>query len=214
FPPEPTAHSPKFAALDANRSITLRGPKGGGKAGASGVQTLTVPASVRKGDVPAAEAERVARYIRSEVDAGRRSFGDFLVLTRKKKHLASYAEALEALQVSVEVSGAGAFGESEEVAQLALLLRALSDPQDGVSLVGVLRGPLFGISDQDLFAFRQADGWFSLFSQPDVSSATTGVSAALASLNQMFRWTRVLPAGAALEPILEDTGYLALAATT
>jgi ATP-dependent helicase/nuclease subunit A len=214
FPPEPTKHSPMFAALDANRSISPRGRDGIAKASASGVQTLTIPASVRKGDVPAAEAERVARYIRSEVDAGSRSFGDFLVLTRKKKNLAWYAEALEALQVPVEVSGAGAFGESEEVAQLALLLRALSDPQDAVSLVGVLRGPLFGISDQDLFAFRQAGGWFDLFSHPDVSSATTRVPAALASLNQMFRWTRVLPAGAALERILEHTGYLALAATT
>ena len=113
--------------------------------------------------MPAAEADRIARFIRSEVDARRRSFGDFLVLTRKRKNLALYAGALEALQVPVEVSGAGAFGESEEVAQLALLLRALSDPQDGVSLVGVLRGPLFGISDQDLFAFRQAGGWFSIF---------------------------------------------------
>jgi ATP-dependent helicase/nuclease subunit A len=77
------------------------------------------------------------------------------------------------------VSGAGAFGKSEEVAQLALLLRALSDPQDGVSLVAVLRGPLFGISDQDLFAFRQTGGWFSIVSQPDIPNATTCVPLAL-----------------------------------
>jgi ATP-dependent helicase/nuclease subunit A len=129
--------------------------------------------------VPAAEADPIARFIRSEVDAKRRCFGDFLVLTRKRKNLASYVEALEALQVPVEVSGAGAFGESEEVAQLALLLRALSDPQDGLSLIGVLRGPLFGISDQDLFAFRQTGGWFSIVSQPDIPNATTCVPLAL-----------------------------------
>jgi ATP-dependent helicase/nuclease subunit A len=204
FPSEPTSYSPKFAPLDAHRAKNPR----------AGVHTLTIPASVDRGDVPAAEADRIARFIRSEVDAKRRSFGDFLVLTRKRKNLASYVGALEALQVPVEVSGAGAFGESEEVAHLALLLRALSDPQDGVSLVGVLRGPLFGISDQDLFAFRQAGGWFGIFSQPDVSNATTCVPLALNSLHQMFRWTRMLPAGAALERILEHTGYLALAATT
>jgi ATP-dependent helicase/nuclease subunit A len=245
FPAEPTTYSPKFAPLDAHRAKQTR----------AGVHTLTIADLVDKADVPGAEADRIARFIRSEVDGKRRSFGDFLVLTRKRKNLAVYAEALEALQVPVEVSGAGAFGQSEEVAQLALLLRALSDPQDGVSLVGVLRGPLFGISDQDLFAFRQAGGWFSIFSggdrtstpdssgsrlQPDVANtnsgggqlqpdvgntnsgsvrlqpdlSTTPVSAALTSLNQMFRWTRVLPAGAALERILEHTGYLALAATT
>jgi ATP-dependent helicase/nuclease subunit A len=183
------------------------------KESGAGVQTLTIPASVARGDVPGAEAERIARFIRSEVDARRRSFGSFLLLTRKRKNLVVYAKALEALQVPVEVSGAGAFGESEEVAQLALLLRALSDPQDGVALVGVLRGPLFGISDQDLFAFRQGGGWFSIFSQSDVHSAAC-VSSALTSLHQMFRWTRMLPAGAAVERILEHTGYLALAATT
>ena len=214
FPSEPTAYSPKFAPLDANR---VKSPS------TSGVQTMTIPASVDRGGVPAAEADRIARFIRSEVDAGRRSFGDFLVLTRKRKNLSAYADALEALQVPIEVSGAGAFGKSRQVAQLALLLRALSDPQDAVSLVGVLRGPLFGISDQDLFAFRQAGGWFSIFcsvaipagSAPGASSA--GLQAcreALASMSQMFRWTRVLPAGAALERILEHTGYLALAATT
>ena len=202
FPSEATSHSPKYAPLEAHRAA--------GPAGSSGVYTLTIPASVEQKDIPRNEAEQIARFIRSEVDANRRSFGDFLILTRKRKILGSYAEALEALHVPIEVSGAGAFGTSREVEQLALLLRVLSDPQDGTALVGLLRGPLFGISDQDLFAFRQAGGWFSIFS--DVGSAP--VSAALASLRQMFRWTRLLPAGAALERILEYTGYLALAATT
>ena len=36
----------------------------------------------------------------------------------------------------------------------------------------------------------------------------------MAPLRKHYRWTRVLPAAAALDRILEDTGYLALAATT
>jgi ATP-dependent helicase/nuclease subunit A len=202
FPSEPTPHSPTFAPLEPNR--------GAEEAVASGVYTLTIPPSVEQSEVPLAEAELIARYIRSEVDANRRTFGDFLILTRKRKNLGCYVQALEALHVPVEVSGAGAFGASQEVEQLALLLRVLSDPQDGTSLVGLLRGPLFGVSDQDLFRFRQAGGWFSIFS--DVESEL--VSSALTSLRQMFRWTRQLPPGAALERILEHTGYLALAATT
>ena len=35
--------------------------------------------------------------------------------------------------------------------------------QDALALIAVLRGPLFGISDPELFAFKQAGGWFSLF---------------------------------------------------
>ena len=83
-----------MASLDAHR--TPCAVKSGAKASASGVHTMTIPASVDKGDVPAAEADRIARFIRSEVDAKRRSFGDFLVLTRKRKSLALYAGALEA----------------------------------------------------------------------------------------------------------------------
>ena len=113
------------------------------------------------------DAEKIAAYIRSEVDAGRRHFKDFLILTRKKRdRIAPYANALKSLNIPVEVSGAGAFGESAEVKALTALLRALSDPLDALALIAVLRGPLFGISDQELFAFKQAGGWFSMFQRP------------------------------------------------
>ena len=61
------------------------------------------------------------------------------------------------------MSGAGAFGESEEVRALTTLLRVLADPQDPLPLINVLRGPLFGISDPELFEYKQSGGWFSIF---------------------------------------------------
>jgi ATP-dependent helicase/nuclease subunit A len=206
FPNAPTTYSPKFAPLDPDR-------KPGGAA--TGLFTLTISQDVDEADAAAAEAERIARCIRATVDARRRSFGDFLILTRKKKNLGVYANALEALQIPLEVSGAGAFGDSPEVRQLAVLLRALADPQDAVSLVGVLRGPLFGLSDRELFAYRQVGGWFNMFAEITTDDAAAiRVADALGSLRQMFRWTRVMPAAAALERILDHTGYLALAATS
>ena len=36
-------------------------------------------------------------------------------------------------------------------------------PAGQLTLVDVLRGPLFGLSDRELFAFKQAGGWFSIF---------------------------------------------------
>ena len=202
FPAEATTHAPAFAPLEAHREASA----------APSVLTLTTAAEdadAQRG----AEAARIARYIRREVDEGRRRFGDFLILTRRKKALHRYAQALEDLQVPVEVSGAGAFGESAEVQQVAALLRALADPQDAVALVGVLRGPFFGLSDRALFAFRQAGGWLGLSSRTD-EPRSSPIGAALATLSRWYRWTRVLPAGAALDRILEDSGCLALAAST
>lgn len=207
FPTTPSAQSPMFARLD---------PVARKVVGSSGLFTVTTPPTVDKADIPAYEAAAIARYIQSEVHAGRRAFGHFLILTRKKKDIKLYAGALEEQQIPVEVSGAGVFGSSQEVQHLTLWLRALADPQDGVALVGVLRGPLFGISDRDLFAYRQAGGWFSIFGEAPKSATPAGqrVADAIASLRQMHRWTQVLPIGAAVKRILEDSGYLALAATT
>jgi ATP-dependent helicase/nuclease subunit A len=204
FPVEPTVHAPRFAPLDAEPDKKISG------------KVCTLTHTCDKGDVQAEDAEQIARFIRSEVDTGRRQFSDFLILTRKKKdRIAPYAHALEALNIPVEVSGAGAFGDSREVQALTILLRALADPQDPLSLIAVLRGPLFGISDPELFDFKQRGGWFSVFHDPDAPGQPDGpVSSALVLLNRYYRWTRVLPAAGALERVLEDSGYLALAATT
>jgi ATP-dependent helicase/nuclease subunit A len=205
FPAEPTAHAPRFAALDPSADHAASG----------GVFTLTHHCDYRQ--VHEEDARKIAIYIRSEVDAGRRQFSDFLILTRKKRNrLAPYAGALELLNIPIEVSGAGAFGESPEVETLTMLLRALADPQDTLALVAVLRGALFGVSDPELFAFKQGGGWFSIFQHEDsdASQPPNPVRIALAALGQFYRWTRVLPAAAALDRILEHTGYLAFAATT
>jgi ATP-dependent helicase/nuclease subunit A len=207
FPATPTTQSPMFARLEPARTKV---------AGQQGLFTLTTPDTVEKSDISEYEAAAMARFVQAEVAAGRRAYGDFLILLRKKKDMEVYARAFEEQQIPIEVSGAGAFGDSREVLQLALLLRAIADPQDGVSLVGVLRGALFGLSDRDLFSYRQAGGWFSIFTDGPKSGldSVTRVSAALATLRQFHRWTQVMPIAAAVERILERTGYLALAATT
>jgi ATP-dependent helicase/nuclease subunit A len=218
FPPAPTLHSPQFAPLDPKEPDRSSKPQT-----AAGLFTLTHRCEDGS-EVAALDAAAIARYIRTEVDAGRRRFSDFLILTRKKKaRIAPYASALEALNIPIEVSGAGAFGESAKVAALTTLLRALADPQDQLTLVNVLRGPLFGISDRELFDFRQSGGWFSIFAETAernsdpasrIPASGAAVREALAALWRYHRWTRILPPGAALDKILEHTGYLAAAATT
>ena len=200
FPTEPTAHQPGFAGLQAARDET--GP-------AFGVRAIEVPDTVSGGDAVAAfDAEVIARFIRAHVDARRRTPGDFLVLTRTRKALPIYTRALEALRLPVEVSGGAAFAQSTAVTGLADLLRALTDPDDGPAVVGVLRGPLFGLSDPELFRHRQAGGGF-LVTAPDLAEVAGPVGDALRALRRMYEWTRRLPAPAAVERILEATGLLA-----
>ena len=186
------------------------------------IAKLTLP-EARAKEAARQEAAAIAAFIRQEVAAGRREPGDFLVLTRLRPRLSEYVEALNAVEIPVEVSGAGFFCKSPEVRTLALLLAALADPLDAVSLVGVLRGPLFGLSDPELFRFAQAGGRLELHAplpeQGDEREAAAlddrfgPALAAMRRLQALHKLTWSLPIGAALDAILEETGWLALAAT-
>ena len=203
LPARATPQQPEFAGLQAVRPD---------KGAALGVRSLTMPESVKRGDDASAfDADVIARFIRGEVDAGRRAPGDFLVLTRYRRALPVYTRALEALRLPVEVSGGAAFAKSAAVTGLADLLRALTDPDDGPAVVGILRGPFFGLSDPDLFRHRRAGGGF-LITAPDLGDAAGPVGLALRSLRVMYDWTRRLPAPAAVEHILEASGLLPLTA--
>ncbi|HME98069.1 MAG TPA: UvrD-helicase domain-containing protein [Methylomirabilota bacterium] len=202
FPAAATQHQPGFARLMAARSDKHPG---------HGVRVIKIPEGLKGGAVNDFEADAIARFIRSEVDARRRKPGDFLILTRFRKTLPVYTRALEALRLPVEVSGGAAFATSAAVTALSDLLRALTDPDDGPAVVGILRGPLFGIGDRDLFRHRQAGGGF-LITAPDLTEAAGPVGEALRVLRSMYAWTRRLPAPAAVERILEATGLLALTA--
>ncbi len=204
LPAEPTRQQPAFHELAPVRSD--------GDRALAGVRTITIPDSVSGADaVATADAQAIARFIRAEVDAGRRRPGDFLVLTKVRRGLPTYARALEALRLPVEVSGGAAFAKSTAVTALAGLLETLADPDNGPAVVGVLRGPLFGVSDAALYRHRQAGHGF-LITAPGLDGIPGPMGEALRALREMYRWTRSLPAAAAVERVLEATGLLAMSA--
>jgi ATP-dependent helicase/nuclease subunit A len=208
---EGSAEQPAFADL---------APVQAAAAGA-GVFTLTIDADTEQ-EAAEREARAIARVIAGDVAAGRRRWGDFLVLTRIRKRLPVIERALEDARVPFEVSGAGAFGHSPHVKQLRGLLAALAEPEDQASLVGVLRGPLFGLSDRALYAYRVAGGALSIGvpalgeDEEDqggpVPDAARNVASAMRSLWAMVRWTRQLPLAAAVARIVEASGLLVEAA--
>ncbi len=176
-----------------------------------GVRTLVIPAATNRSRVGEAEAQAIAAFIASEVTAGRRCWGDFLVLTRVKRPLQTIARALEAQGVPYEATGGSDFSDSESVKLLADLLAVLSDPEDSLRLVGLLRGPLFGLSDAELYLFRRAGGRFTLPEKAIESDEP--VAAALSFLIELRALTLSLPPVAAVERVLEKTGLLARAVT-
>lgn len=100
------------------------------------------------------EAYRVAEFIREHVAAGRAQYGDIALLFQSMSHVGIYESMLQAAGVPyVTVAGRGYFGR-QEVWDLMNLLAVLHRPMDDLALASVLRSPMFGLSDDALFALR------------------------------------------------------------
>jgi ATP-dependent helicase/nuclease subunit A len=116
-------------------------------------------------------AQRIARTVRRLIDTRepvgieRRAvkYGDLLVLVRQRGPL--FEAIIRALKnENVEVAGADRLVLTEHIAVMDLmaLADALLLPQDDLALATVLRSPLFGFSDDDLFAIAWDRGPLSL----------------------------------------------------
>ncbi len=93
-------------------------------------------------------------------------YRDFAVLARTLGALEPVAEALERHGIPALLAGGRLFLEAREVRDLVLLLRVLANPRDEVAVAGVLRSPLVGLSDAEVFAWKQgaacADEFFAM----------------------------------------------------
>ncbi len=108
-------------------------------------------------------ARRIARNVRRLVDAGTARYGDVLVLVRQRGEL--FEAIIRALKNQrIDVAGADRLMLTGHIAVMDLmaLADALLLPDDDLALATVLRSPLFGFSDEDLFEIAWGRGRSSL----------------------------------------------------
>jgi ATP-dependent helicase/nuclease subunit A len=224
FPAEATRYQAAFAPLD-----TVREEEAGTTCG---VYKIIMPKVARnKGEeIAEADAAAIAEWIgkacgegklrlsrsKEEVEKGLGAEAqprDFMILYRYKKFMSVYARALEERGIPFEITGSNAFVESEEIGEITNLATALNDPDNPIYAVAVLRGIFFGVSDNDLMAFRREGGRFNFMAaaRDIVESKSVGavnVGLAMAKMREWRGWTLKMPPSAALEKIFEETGIL------
>ena len=177
-----------------------------------GVFQYIIPDESRARHVQEAwESDALAQFVADRVASGERGAGDFLILTRRKRPLASLARALEARGLPVQVSGVG-IGSEQEVEELRLLLRVLTDPSDSARTVAVLTGLFFGLDHEQLLVHREAGRGFDL---RRADSDVTGdlVEAALARMRRWYSLAQQESADVVVPRIADDLGLLAYAAS-
>jgi ATP-dependent helicase/nuclease subunit A len=163
-------------------------------------------------------ARRIARTVRQMVDGRAVRCGDVLILVRQRGEL--FEAIIRALKnEKVQVAGADRLVLTEHIAvmDLMVLADALLLPEDDLALATVLRSPLFGFEDKDLFEIAWDRGRASLReSLTDKASEHQKFAEAAACLDELAQAARrqtpfafyalLLGAGQARRRFLERLG--------
>jgi ATP-dependent exoDNAse (exonuclease V) beta subunit len=141
------------------------------------------------------EAMWVARRIRELIAEGPFTrWSDYAVLVRAATSFEKLEEAFEWFHIPFVLERGRSFFEEPEILDLANCLRVQLNPADGIALFALLRSPLFGVSDEEIYRLslsgRSAPEW------------------AEARINALRQRTGEEPADALLAELLDETGYL------
>ena len=103
------------------------------------------------------EAQWIARRIRErELDGAR--LRDIAVLVRNTGGLDLLEQALRDYQIPFVMNRGRQFFEEQEVRDLVHWLRVVDNPRDELALLAVLRSPLFGTDDDEIYAVNSGGG--------------------------------------------------------
>ncbi|BCA53491.1 hypothetical protein W02_06310 [Nitrospira sp. KM1] len=103
-----------------------------------------------------AESEMLARWLKEDL-FGRPGVkpGHVAFLFRKLTQADAYLEALQRHGIPYLIEGEKHFYRRQEVIDLINILRVLDNPHDSVAMAGILRSPLGGLTDRELFDLRE-----------------------------------------------------------
>jgi ATP-dependent helicase/nuclease subunit A len=87
---------------------------------------------------------------------------EIAILVRTLGAVKPFERALDRFGIAFVVSGGRTFLEAREIRDVLALLAALVNPLDDIAVVGVLRSPLAGMSDEEIFQIGK-EGWRAEF---------------------------------------------------
>jgi ATP-dependent helicase/nuclease subunit A len=139
--------------------------------------------------------------------------GDIVLLFRAMSNVHLYEAALRAAGLDYYLVGGRAFFAQQEIYDILNLLRALENPQDAVSLAGVLRSPFCCVSDEGLYVLgRHRSGlWAGLFDESLEANLPAGQREPVRRARRFLgRWRArkdAVPISQLLGEVFADSGY-------
>ena len=168
-----------------------------------------LPPATSAADAWAQEARLVAAYLSREVERARRfRYGDVALLFRAMTGVVAYEDAFRAAGIPFRTVGGRHYYDRSEVGWTIAALVAIEDPHDPVALVGALRSPFFGVTDEALLRLH-ASGGELCYLRPLPQGADPLLSAAWALLGALHQERNAVSPAALVERLLAGTQVLA-----
>jgi ATP-dependent helicase/nuclease subunit A len=170
------------------------------------------------------EAESLARWLKEEVlgktaicDSGGQSIPaqqkDIALLFRKLTDIQDYIEPLRRHGIRYVVEGERHFYTVKEIIDAVNLLRAVENPYDRLALVGVLRSPLGGVTDQVIYELHRVNGLdYREWKRLDGSRFPPTIRELYKTLDRLHSETQILPVGEAITHVYTHLPLIPLAA--
>jgi ATP-dependent exoDNAse (exonuclease V) beta subunit len=160
------------------------------------VELIRVEGGASEAPWVARRIQELMRELRVGTEQRALRFSDIAILARGAAVFDDYETALRAAGVPCLVQRGRNFFDEPEITDLLNLLRVLVNPLDEPAMLGLLRSPLQGISDEELFARREAG----------LALAPDAVAARLEALRAL---REEAPADRLLQRYLDETGHWA-----
>jgi ATP-dependent helicase/nuclease subunit A len=209
-------YQPDYEPLSAYRRAEDTGP---------GVVILPPAGSLggkpKADDVRAAEAAGVAALVERIAGEGRPpifdrengqwrppSLRDIAVLFHSTTGLSAYEDAFASYGLDYRIAGGKRFYVRREVIELRTTLTAVEDPHNLVAVVGALRTPFFGVSDEAIVLHRAQAGTLNYLAKADRGSPA--VERAFALLRELHAERNAGSIADLLSKLFERTAALEL----
>ena len=188
--PQGGRYEPEYVAMEAQRD---------GDASRPAAMFLPPPENLKLagGAEALAEAACIAEFVREQVgrlavpdrNGGLRPlrYRDIGVLYAATTHLTKLENAFKSRGLPFQVSGGRALPQRSEIIALRAVLNATDNPYDENSVVGALRSPFFGCSDEELLEHRFSGGRFDYLSEVPAGSRLAESFCALRTLHEQRR---------------------------
>ncbi len=137
------------------------------------------------------------------------NYGDIAILIRSRSHLPDIEHALLAADIPYLTTGGIGFYQRQEIYDIWNYLNFLNSPDlNDTALVGILRGPAFGISDTELYEIsrQQVKGYWEKTN--NYSSPSDQLQKAIATILVHLQYAHRMPINQLIQKIVNETGII------